>query len=131
MYLKAHIAVIAQAVAAFSYAKADGDGTRKVAYELRTRKSLDEGKGALLYGVTRLPRSASCGAWMPVRTVILCVASLRTRGCTPCDASHLSLHNHERKPSVCQPVTSHGFLLSLHVLLDNAARMGYNHMNFL
>jgi hypothetical protein len=35
------------------------------------------------------------------------------------------------KFTVCQPVTSHGFLLSLHVLLDNVARMGYNHMNFL
>ena len=82
-------------------------------------------------GQRELTRSASCGAWMPVRTVILCVAMLRIRGCTPCDAAHLSLHNHERKPSVCQPVTSHGFLLSLHVLLDNTVRMGYNYMNFL
>ena len=94
-------------------------------------KSLDGSKGALLYGVTRLPRSASCGAWMPVQTVILCVTLLRTRGCTPCDATHLSLHNHERKPFVYQLAPSHGFLLSLHVLLDNTVRMGYNHMNFL
>ena len=104
---------------------------RRYAKGRRKRKSLDGDKGALLYGVTRLPRSASCGAWMPVRTVILCVALLRTRGCTPCDASHLSLHSHEESSLDARLLFSWLFLLVRRASLDNAKRMQYNHMNFL
>ena len=56
---------------------------------------------------TSIRGSVSCPVVRPAELgclseqVSLCVAVLRTRGCTPCDASHLSLRSHERKPSVC------------------------------
>ena len=61
----------------------------------------------------------------------LCVALLRTRGCTPCDASHLSLHSHEESSLDARLLFSWLFLLVRRASLDNAKRMQYNHMNFL
>ena len=61
----------------------------------------------------------------------LCVALLRTRGCTPCDASHLSLHSHEESSLDARLFFSWLFLLVRRASLDNAKRMQYNHMNFL
>ena len=55
-------------------------------------KSLGGDKGALLYGVTRVPRSASCGAWMPAQTVILMRRAAPYKGLHPlrCFASILA-----------------------------------------
>ena len=45
-------------------------------------------------------------------SVRFCVALLRTRGCTPCDASHLSLRTHERHSTANIRISFMGFIFS-------------------
>ena len=63
-------------------------------------------------GQLRLAHMCVLRSLMKRPSVRFCVALLRSRGCTPCDASHLSLRTHERNPAVGIRISFMGFIFS-------------------
>ena len=95
------------------------------------------GKSEKSEGRTSIRGSGSCPVVRPAEPGCLseqsslCVALLRTRGCTPCDAAHLSLRSHEESSLDARLLSLWLFLFVRRATLDNAKRTQYNYMNFL
>lgn len=67
-----------------------------------------------------------CGALPERPSVRFCVALLRPRGCTPCDAVHLSLRTHERNPAAYIRIPFMGLMFSRDISVDKTLISLYN-----